>query len=66
MIGPAVPPVTSLAGSMMFVNTHLAILGVWILWNTGPLSLPRFDPTFSILAVAAAIEAIFQSTFAEA
>lgn len=63
-VGDRIPMVvTSLAGSMVFVYVHLALLVAWILWNSGSLGLRRFDPSFSILAVAAAVEAIFLSTF---
>jgi uncharacterized membrane protein len=56
--------VTAFAGSMTFVYVHLGILIVWVGVNAGVFSgLPRFDPTFVILATAASVEAIFLSTF---
>jgi uncharacterized membrane protein len=57
--------VTKFAGSMGFVYLHLAVVGVWVVVNTGllPRAVPRFDPTFVILATAASVEAIFLSTF---
>ena len=55
--------VTGITGSMKFVYTHVAVFGLWIIWNLGLLQLPRFDPTFNILAMCASVEAIFLSTF---
>lgn len=42
------------------VSLHLVLFGLWLVLNLGWLPLPRFDPTFVILA---SIEAIFRSTF---
>jgi len=56
--------ISAFAGSMKFVYLHLALYGGWILVNLGWLPiLPRFDPTFVVLAMAASVEAIFISTF---
>src|SRR3982751_1783809 len=55
--------VTRFTGSMTFVYIHLALFGTWILVNLGVTPLPRFDPSFVILAMAASVEAIFLSTF---
>ncbi|HEX2539514.1 MAG TPA: DUF1003 domain-containing protein [Caldimonas sp.] len=56
--------ITAFAGSMKFVYLHLAIYGLWIVVNLGWLPLlPRFDPTFVVLAMVASVEAIFISTF---
>lgn len=56
--------ITRFAGSMPFVYLHLAIFGLWIVANLGWLpGVPRFDPSFVILAMAASVEAIFLSTF---
>jgi uncharacterized membrane protein len=56
--------ITSFTGSMPFVYLHLAIYGAWILINIGAVpGLPRFDPSFVILAMQASVEAIFLSTF---
>lgn len=56
--------ITAFAGSMNFVYVHLAIAGFRIAVNSGWVPrLPRFDPTFVILATAASVEAIFLSTF---
>lgn len=55
---------TNFAGSMPFVYLHLAIVGLWIAVNLGWIpALPRFDPSFVVLATAASVEAIFLSTF---
>jgi uncharacterized membrane protein len=55
--------VTRFTGSMRFVYLHVVIFGLWIAINVGWLPLPRFDPSFVILAMAASVEAIFLSTF---
>ena len=55
--------VTGFTGSMTFVYIHLALFGAWIVVNLGATPLPRFDPSFVILAMAASVEAIFLSTF---
>ncbi|MFO0754224.1 MAG: DUF1003 domain-containing protein [Thermodesulfovibrionales bacterium] len=55
--------VTRFAGSMRFVFLHLVAFGLWIVINLGGTPLPRFDPTFVILAMFASVEAIFLSTF---
>ena len=56
--------ITAFAGSMKFVYLHLAVYGLWILVNLGWLPLlPKFDPTFVVLAMVASVEAIFISTF---
>lgn len=56
--------ITDFAGSMRFVYLHLALFGGWILVNLGWIPLvPRFDPTFVVLAMVASVEAIFISTF---
>lgn len=56
--------VTRFAGSMTFVYIHLVMYGTWIVVNLGFVpGVPRFDPTFVILAMEASVEAIFLSTF---
>lgn len=55
--------ITRFTGSMRFVYLHLALFSLWITINLGWLPLPRFDPSFVILAMAASVEAIFLSTF---
>jgi uncharacterized membrane protein len=56
--------ITRFTGSMRFVYIHLALFGTWILVNLGIVpALPRFDPSFVILAMVASVEAIFLSTF---
>jgi len=55
--------VTSFTGSMSFVFIHLAMFGIWIIWNLGWLGLKPFDPSFVVLAMFASVEAIFLSTF---
>jgi uncharacterized membrane protein len=56
--------ITRFTGSMGFVYLHLAVFGLWIAANLGLMpSIPQFDPSFVILAMAASVEAIFLSTF---
>ena len=56
--------ITAFTGSMAFVYIHLAIYSVWITLNAGLIpGVPKFDPSFVILASEASVEAIFLSTF---
>ena len=56
--------VTAFTGSMPFVYLHLLIFGLWIAVNLGWIAgVPKFDPSFVVLAMAASVEAIFLSTF---
>lgn len=55
--------VTRFTGSMLFVYLHLLGFGLWILINLGWLPFEPFDPSFTVLAMAASVEAIFLSTF---
>lgn len=56
--------ITAFAGSMAFVAIHLVIYAGWIGINLGLVAgLPRFDPSFVVLAMEASVEAIFLSTF---
>jgi uncharacterized membrane protein len=56
--------ITRFSGSMMFVYIHLIIYGLWVIINLGWIPfIPKFDPTFVILAMEASVEAIFLSTF---
>ena len=55
--------VTRFTGSMTFVFIHLVLFGSWIITNLPSVPLPKFDPTFVVLAMFASVEAIFLSTF---
>jgi uncharacterized membrane protein len=56
--------VTRFSGSMRFVYLHLALYGFWIVANLGWVpAVPRWDPSFVVLAMIASVEAIFLSTF---
>ena len=56
--------ITRFTGSMTFVIIHLILFGAWIIANLGWIpGVPRFDPTFVVLAMWASVEAIFLSTF---
>jgi uncharacterized membrane protein len=56
--------ITRFTGSLRFVYIHLVLFGGWILINLGWIpGVPRFDPSFVVLAMVASVEAIFLSTF---
>src|ERR671920_1198785 len=56
--------ITRFTGSMRFVYIHLILFGSWIAVNLGWIpGIPRFDPSFVVLAMVASVEAIFLSTF---
>ena len=56
--------ITRFTGSMLFVYVHLALYGIWIVANLGVVpGVPKFDPSFVVLAMVASVEAIFLSTF---
>jgi uncharacterized membrane protein len=56
--------ITGFTGSMRFVILHLLLFGLWIAINLGAVPfVPRFDPSFVMLAMVASVEAIFLSTF---
>jgi uncharacterized membrane protein len=60
----AADAITRFTGSMLFVYLHLALFGFWIIANLGWVpGVPRWDPTFVVLAMWASVEAIFLSTF---
>src|SRR5919202_5895499 len=56
--------ITRFTGRMRFVYLHLALYGAWIAANLGAVpGVPKFDPSFVVLAMVASVEAIFLSTF---
>ena len=56
--------ITRFAGSMRFVYLHILIFMLWIFADLGQLpGIPKFDPSFAMLAMTASVEAIFLSTF---
>ena len=56
--------ITRFTGSMTFVAVHALGFGFWIAANLGWIPpVPRFDPSFVVLAMLASVEAIFLSTF---
>jgi uncharacterized membrane protein len=55
--------ITRFAGSLPFIYLHVAALIAWIGINAGWTPLPKFDPTFVLLATIASVEAIFLTGF---
>jgi len=55
--------ITHFTGSMRFVYIHALLYGAWIIINLPGVPLPKFDPSFVILAMVASVEAIFLTTF---
>jgi uncharacterized membrane protein len=56
--------ISDFAGSLTFVWLHVILVGAWIAVNLGWVrGVPRFDPSFVVLATVASVEAIFLSTF---
>ena len=56
--------ITRFSGTMKFVYVHVVVYGFWIVANLGLVpGMPKFDPSFVILAMVASVEAIFLSTF---
>jgi len=55
--------ITHFTGSMRFVYIHALLYGAWIIINFPGVPLPKFDPSFIILAMVASVEAIFLTTF---
>lgn len=57
--------VVDFAGSIRFMLVQAAAIAAWIVWNLPGLSpFPIFDPyPFSLLGMAASVEAIFLSLF---
>ncbi len=53
-----------LAASARFLVVHVLWFGIWVLWNTGLLGMPPFDPfPFGLLTMVVSLEAIFLSIF---
>ncbi len=56
--------ITAFTGSVRFVYIHLVLYAAWIVINLGLVpGVPKFDPSFVVLAMEASVEAIFLSTF---
>ena len=56
--------ITRFSGTMKFVYLHAVVYGFWIIANLDLVpGVPKFDPSFVILAMVASVEAIFLSTF---
>jgi uncharacterized membrane protein len=55
--------ITTFAGSLSFVLSHVLLVSAWVVVNLGWTGLAPFDPTFVILATIASVEAIFLTSF---
>jgi uncharacterized membrane protein len=55
--------ITRFTGTLYFIYLHIAGLLAWIAINLGLTPLPRFDPSFVLLAMVASVEAIFLTSF---
>jgi uncharacterized membrane protein len=55
--------ITKFAGSLTFVYLHLVGVLSWVFINAGLTPLPKFDPSFVLLATIASVEAIFLTAF---
>jgi uncharacterized membrane protein len=56
--------ITAFSGRMLFVYVHVIWFTAWILFNTGRLGVPPFDPfPYGLLTMIVSLEAIFLSTF---
>ena len=55
--------VTRFMGSLYFIYLHLIAVIAWVCINAGWTPLPKFDPTFVLLATIASVEAIFLTAF---
>ena len=56
--------ITKFSGRLVFVYVHIVWFGLWILFNTGHLGVPVFDPfPYGLLTMVVSLEAIFLSTF---
>jgi uncharacterized membrane protein len=56
--------ISRFSGTMRFVYAHVVVYGFWLLVNLGLVpGVPKFDPSFVILAMVASVEAVFLSTF---
>ena len=56
--------IAEFSGSIAFLNIHIVIFAVWIVWNTQAAEKIRFDPyPFNFLTMCVSLEAIFLSVF---
>ena len=63
-IGVVADSLNNMASSTPFLAVHAAWFTIWVLWNTGNLGLPAFDPfPFGLLTMIVSLEAIFLSIF---
>lgn len=55
---------TRIAGSTIFLVSHLIWFAVWVAWNTGTMGIPAVDPfPFGLLTMIVSLEAIVLSIF---
>ena len=56
--------IAEFSGSIAFLNIHVVIFAIWIVWNTQAPEKIRFDPyPFNFLTMCVSLEAIFLSVF---
>jgi uncharacterized membrane protein len=55
---------TTLASSPGFFFFHVVAFAAWLIWNSGMLGVPQFDPfPYGLLTMIVSLEAIFLSIF---
>jgi uncharacterized membrane protein len=55
---------TTLASSTGFFFFHVLAFAAWLIWNSGLLGVPQFDPfPYGLLTMIVSLEAIFLSIF---
>ena len=56
--------IAEFSGSIAFLNIHVVLFAIWIVWNTTAPEKIRFDPyPFNFLTMCVSLEAIFLSVF---
>ena len=64
VVGKTADAIAEFAGSITFLNIHVVLFAVWIVWNMFLPDARRFDPyPFGLLTMAVSLESIFLSVF---
>ena len=64
VVGKTADAIAEFAGSITFLNIHVVLFAVWIVWNMLLPDARRFDPyPFGLLTMAVSLESIFLSVF---